>query len=479
MNTGSLLASNSFEKYASTEEVSEYRRLAGPNQHECNRGSILAKQEQVEILRQGVETWNKWRKANPGIKPDLSHVHLDEIKLNDEQYVKRYDDGSFILKGPNFRNANMESASFRKASLDNADFEKAFLKNADLTGASLLNADFSHAKLWGAKLSGCNLECSQFKSADFMGAQLDRCELGSADFSHSFGLEANFTASRMRQARLRWGTYTGACFAQVVAPELDAEDAILHLSNLSGADMRDSLFNNADFNGCNLELAILTGSYLVDGNLTGTNLKGADISRCRIHGVAAWRVQLDKQTNQVGLDISSDYEPSVTVDDIEMAQFFYLVLNHKKFRKAINIVTSKGVLLLGRFSDGGLERLEAIGKKLREYDYLPILFDFDRPEQRDFTETIITLVGLSHFVIVDLSGPSVPQELYATVPDFAIPFVPILANGEKGYATFKNLNKYPWVIRPEVKFESTPGLLDDLKERVIDPAESCFLKLQK
>jgi hypothetical protein len=54
-----------------------------------------------------------------------------------------------------------------------------------------------------------------------------------------------------------------------------------------------------------------------------------------------------------------------------------------------------------------------------------MIFDFDRPDSRNYTEMVKILVGLSRFVIVDLSGPSVPQELYATIPHFKIPFVPI------------------------------------------------------
>ena len=86
--------------------------------------------------------------------------------------------------------------------------------------------------------------------------------------------------------------------------------------------------------------------------------------------------------------------------------------------------------------------------KLRAEQYLPIIFDFNRPENRNFTETIQTLVGLSRFVVVDLSGPSVPQELYATVPHYKIPFVPILLEGTTPYATFSDILGYPWVIQP-------------------------------
>jgi hypothetical protein len=117
---------------------------------------------------------------------------------------------------------------------------------------------------------------------------------------------------------------------------------------------------------------------------------------------------------------------SITVDDLEVAQFIYLLLNHKKLRNVFNAVTERGVLLLGRFGGGGLEVLQAVADRLREEKYLPIIFDFDRPQNRNYTETVKTLAGLSRFIVADLSGPSVPQELYATVPHFKIPFVPIL-----------------------------------------------------
>ena len=110
------------------------------------------------------------------------------------------------------------------------------------------------------------------------------------------------------------------------------------------------------------------------------------------------------------------------------------------------------MLILGRFSNGGLEVLEALAATLREMKYLPIIFDFDRNSDRNYTETIMTLAGLSRFVVADLSGSSVPQELHATVPHFEIPFVPILHAGTRPYAMFVDILEHPWVI-PIVKFK--------------------------
>lgn len=110
-----------------------------------------------------------------------------------------------------------------------------------------------------------------------------------------------------------------------------------------------------------------------------------------------------------------------------MAQFVYLLLDRDKIRNVIDTVTRRGVLLLGRFEDGGLALLQALAEWLRKPDnggYLPLLFDFPRPESKTYTDTIRTLAGLARFVIVELSGPSVPQEITATVDLYEIPFVP-------------------------------------------------------
>src|SRR5262249_33386384 len=142
-------------------------------------------------------------------------------------------------------------------------------------------------------------------------------------------------------------------------------------------------------------------------------------------------------------------EPVITVDNIEVAQFIYLILNNKNIRTVINTLTSKSVLILGRFALP--ERkviLDALRNKLREHDLLPIVFDFDRPTDKDFTETIKTLAGISYFVIADVTNPkSSPLELQATIPDYQIPFVPIIQEGESPFAMMVDLQKkYPWVL---------------------------------
>jgi hypothetical protein len=63
-----------------------------------------------------------------------------------------------------------------------------------------------------------------------------------------------------------------------------------------------------------------------------------------MHGV------MRTQTSGRNLIITATAEPDITVDNIEVAQFFYLMLNNKKIRDVIDTITSKVVLILGRFT---------------------------------------------------------------------------------------------------------------------------------
>ena len=235
-----------------------------------------------------------------------------------------------------------------------------------------------------------------------------------------------------------------------------------------GADLSYARFIDADLSG-----ADLSGANLSYATLVGTKLNNATLTGCNVYGISVWDVDLEN-TEQSRLTISGSDDSRVVVDDIEVAQFVHLLLDHRKLRKAIDAVAERGVLILGRFSSGGLEVLELLAARLREMNYLPIIFDFDRPASRNYTETIMTLAGLSRFVIADVSGPSVPQELHATVPHFKIPFVPILQAGSKSVSMLVDLLEYPWVIKPVVEFKDKEHLIGIAKKQIVGPAEKKY-----
>jgi hypothetical protein len=257
-------------------------------------------------------------------------------------------------------------------------------------------------------------------------------------------------------------------------------EADLNDANLSGADLSGADLSGADLSRANLSGADLRRADLSEVILVGTDLTGGDLTGCRVYGASAWDLKLDRAKQQ-NLVITPASESAVVVDDLEVAQFVYLLLHREKIRNVINTVTRRGVLLLGRFGDGGLDLLQAVAACLRRPEnggYLPLLFDFPRPESKTYTETIRTLVGLARFVIVDLSGPSVPQEITATVDLYKIPFVPILEEKRKDWSMFRDFLENERVLEP-VRFKDQDNLLEVLAKEVIAPAEKLIEKRQK
>lgn len=283
---------------------------------------------------------------------------------------------------------------------------------------------------WGANLSGTNLFDAALIGASLIGAKLHAANLCGAILFKAILLKANLDNA-------------------------DLSDATLTGADLSWADIIDS-----DLSGADLSMATLIETTLVRTKLTG----------CRVYGISAWGLKIE-DTKQNDLIITPHNKPTITVDNLEIAQFIYLLLDHKKIRDVIKSVTERGVLILGRFEDGGLEVLQSIAAKLREMEYLPIIFDFDRPDDKNYTETVKTLVGLSRFVIVDLSGPSVPQELYATVPHFKIPFIPIIEESKKPYSMHIDILEFPWVLNPIIRFKNKEHIMELISSRIIEPAE--------
>jgi hypothetical protein len=260
-----------------------------------------------------------------------------------------------------------------------------------------------------------------------------------------------------------------------VRPDLSGADlrglnlmrANLMGANLQGAELITAILCWAKLCAANLRTANLSGAVL-----TGADLADADLTGCRVFGVPAWGVELNDHTTQDSLVITPRGEAEITVDNIEVAQFVYLLLRNEKIRDVIDTITSKGVLILGRFTAERKAVLDALRNELRKRDYLPILFDFEVPARRNVTETVTLLARMSRFIIADLTDPSsIPQELQAIIPTVRVPIQPVLLEGSPLYSMFKDFEDYPWVLQVH-QYKEPEQLLAALAEKVIAPAEA-------
>jgi hypothetical protein len=182
------------------------------------------------------------------------------------------------------------------------------------------------------------------------------------------------------------------------------------------------------------------------------------------------------------LIITPENEPKITVDNIEVAQFVYLLLHNEKLQCVIDTITTKVVLILGHFSlPERKEVLDALRSELRKpgRDYVPVVFDFEKPRSQTTVNTIMLLARMARFVIADISdAKSVLQELQAIAPSSPkLPVQSIIVATQWEPGTFDSFQAYPWFLRVH-RYETPAQLLADLDERVIAPAEVEVVRLR-
>jgi uncharacterized protein YjbI with pentapeptide repeats len=320
---------------------------------------------------------------------------------------------------------DLSRASFYQKRLDGADFREANLTEASLD--YLDDADLSGADLRRANLIGARLRRAKLIQASLFETSLIAADCAFADFS-----EADLSLAVLGRAKLEGARFRGAC---------------LELTNLVEADLTD-----------------------------------ADLTGCYVYGTSVWAVKVSKDTKQQNLIITerSESKPEITVDNIEVAQFLHLLLHNAKIRSVIDTITTKVVLILGRFIGERKVVLDALREELRRRNYLPILFDFERPASRTTDETITLLARMARFVIADISdAKSVLQELRAIVPELtSVPVQPIIVATQEEPGMF-DFYRNRLSVLPGHRYYTLEHLIADLSERVIGPAETKVFELHQ
>lgn len=412
----------------------------------------MANAEHVKILRQGTEIWNRWRYKNKNVLPNLSGADLSKIYLPDAN-----------LQKADLRRSNLSEALLPEANLSEAKLCQANLQGVSLEKATLRGADLSEADLCGALLYEANL-----RNATLARAKLADAVLTDADLSEANLHQSDFSNASLNNADLGEANLEEAVFKKAILADVDLSKA-----NCRGVDFDHAILTGARLYWTDFSGAVLTDTALALASLIETNFENVDLSRSWVYGTSVWNPNLTG-TIQHDLVITSSHTDlaAITVDDLELAQFIYLLTRSEKIRNVIDTIGEKSVLILGRFTSERKAVLDALREELRTRNYVPILFDFEKPSSRDLTETVVTLAHLSRFVIADLTNPSsVPHELMSFVRDSpSVAVLPLINKGEHVYAMFEHLQRYQWVL-PIFEYESQEQLIANLREVLIPSIE--------
>lgn len=156
----------------------------------------MADSQHLAKLRDGVTTWNAWRRARIDLLPDLRGADLSGADFSGAD-LTRADLSGAVLIGADLKRSNLKGATLIGADLSWADLSGANLNGATLSRADLLGAGLSKSDLGGAYLNEASLFGATLRKADLHRASLIRADLSGADLSG-----ANLTAADLRDSEL-------------------------------------------------------------------------------------------------------------------------------------------------------------------------------------------------------------------------------------------------------------------------------------
>lgn len=373
----------------------------------------MANAEHILILKRGVTEWNRWQASTNHSVADLSGADLTGMKLN----------------GVDFLRTNLKGTTLTKTQL-----EHAHLKDANLTGATLDRTNLEHVNARGAIFDEIVANKPNFEVSTLRGARFRRAQLSEARFHRAYLRDSDLSDAAFTSCWLRFATLDGACCQN---------------TNFSSTDLRHA-------------------------SMVKTNLKGASLTDVQVFGISAWGVETDANTSQdliVGI-AANEREPPLRAHDLSTAQLLALMLDAAGVRTVIDSVTSKLVLILGSFSPTEKVVLDALRLSLQSYGYVAVEFDFERPSERDYAETILTLVGMSRFVVADFTNA---KEVRAEVAQARrqykrVPIIPIAREGVSLPITMANSFSAE-ELQLLVRYQHIDDLLQKLQLSIIEPAE--------
>jgi uncharacterized protein YjbI with pentapeptide repeats len=259
----------------------------------------MANPEHLEILKQGVGRWNRWRKTDD-VFPDLSDTDLSKMQLDRADfYEANLTRTKFIkasLRGVIFDEANLFEANLEGADLTSFTSESrsnfaigypAILSEANLKGANLSYAELAGANLLKANLSGANLSRASLDKADltgakFIGADLTQtiftdAKLGSAKFGRAKVFSTDFTNADLKGASFLGSDLDGARFGDNDLSLVNDLESIIHLApsviGINTLSRSKGSIPEAFLRGCGLkdweiEAIKLYGPHLSPGQAT-------------------------------------------------------------------------------------------------------------------------------------------------------------------------------------------------------------------
>jgi len=343
----------------------------------------------------------------------------------------------------NWRNETLNYRKERGIS-DYVPTTRADLSDIDLTEFTDLSGyDFYKVNFKNSNLKGINFKGCKFRKADLSNCNLQNTTFDHSDLEYAFLLHSNLDNSSFQNCQMEG-------------------------SNLSATSLHKTNFRGS----------ILFKSWLKWARMIETNFNLCDLSFSRIYGASIWAVELDG-AKQNDIIITKRDDSIISIDNLELAQFIYLILNNSKIKNVIDTLTSKVVLILGRFKPERKQVLENIKSELRNRGFIPMIFDFDKPNSMDYIEPVITISQLSKFIIADFTEPKIVlEEVPIILNACVVPIIPIISEKERIPTTLLN-NQVKFNSLTDTIIYSEPINYKKTTDYIIEKAEIKLSEIMK
>lgn len=319
----------------------------------------MAKPAHLEILRQGVNAWNKWRDNNPKLIPDLQAADLREYDLVGIDFSKmnllktnlqgvnlrqsNLQDSDLTetnLQGANFDSANLRGAAFysrhpkriedsvanvQDAVFINADLRKARLQNMDLQGLNFENANLRHALLIKTNLQETNLQKAQLIGANLADCQLQKADLQEAKLRAAIFHGASLDGACLEKTDMQWADLEGVSLTNTIIHETNFQKANLIRVDLSNQNLKGVNFSGAKCEEANFSKTNITDATFRNADMRGINLIKSTMDKTDFQGAnLSGSILTDATLNDVWFtsrDITTEISPAMTKEQISGAIF--------------------------------------------------------------------------------------------------------------------------------------------------------------
>lgn len=263
--------------------------------------------KQLEILRQGVDAWNDWRKAHRDKAIDLSKANLSPANL------QGVDLSDANLERASLREAKLLSVELLRASLRGAHLQEANLQSGIFSGANLSGANFEGADLAGAFLGGVNLSNANLQEADLRLADLWGTDLRNSNLNYT-----SLVSTRFVQTQLAGSTFLDAILDDTVFVSVDLSKA----NNLKRTihEGPSSLgMDTIRFSKGLIPNSFLLGCGLADWEIESTKLHAPHLTNKEITDIQykIYDLRAEQSLQIYNLFISYSHTDAVFVDRLE------------------------------------------------------------------------------------------------------------------------------------------------------------------